>query len=927
MVTWAEKLQELRVADVFLPHDGTPADPPFGDRPWSPTPADTSAAWHLVTTLRSRLHARVHDLHAGDEVVALRELEGIPGAVRDVLTAHEGCVHVAALSLHFLDEHLRPFLARWKPLDRRGTLESSDVAHRFRRHLTALHVAFDAYLQVIGHLAGADLLRPPTAPPGPAPAARHLLGGPLPFGIREGRVAIPFARAIDADERREVGARRRSYGLADDDNDAIGLAISGGGIRSATFALGVVQVLARRGVLQQVDFLSTVSGGGYLGSFLSTYLNAPADPDVGLDPTRHTLPLGGGAAGESTPVRHLRNHGKYLAGGGAQTLVLVVGMMLFGIAVNLLLTLPWLGIAAVLARVTMDEALEAAAFYPPQGPVRETTFWFGGVLVGSAFVLPLVQRAALRFPALRSFSRWWELGWCGGLLISVLLLLVWGAVPVAYPIYQGLTELRMLNLVPGFSHVTLPVLVGLLPLVATALQAASTRWRAVRKVPLLLLAAAGPLGFLVGFFALLDYLLGNVDQLQASTGALMDWLGADTIYGDFPHPDTRYVLTVSGLTVLLLLFGSLAVNINFTSPHRYYRYQLSRTYLRRRGGDENSTVHDDELRLSQLNGGSEPTGAKAPYHLINCAVNLPGSESPELRGRNSDFFVFSKHWCGSPVTGFAATSEWEAIDGHLNLGTAMAISAAAASPQMGAIPVGGISSLLAVLNVRLNYWARPPRTVEGQPRGPLWWRQFNTPGNVCMFKEMSGLGMTERSSFLNLSDGGHIENLAIYELLRRRCRFVVAIDGEADPTRSFGGLMNLVRLAHIDFGVRIEPDLEQLRTLGDGTSRAHYLLCPIQYDAEARGLLLYLKSSMTGNESELLRKYHAENPDFPHETTADQLFDEAQFEAYRALGEHIGHDLFGRSLVHPGTGAPLPALPTVRDWFEALAHRLLPRPA
>ena len=271
--------------------------------------------------------------------------------------------------------------------------------------------------------------------------------------------------------------------------------------------------------------------------------------------------------------------------------------------------------------------------------------------------------------------------------------------------------------------------------------------------------------------------------------------------------------------------------------------------------------------------------------------------------------------------------EWESLDGHLDLGTAMAISAAAASPQMGANTISGISYLLAILNIRLNYWAAVPRK-PGNPdklRKPRWLLRMLTPGASYFFKELTGLFMNENSSYLNLSDGGHVENLAIYELLRRRCKFIIAIDGEADPERTFGGLLKIVHLANIDLGVRIEPDLEELRKDKSGNSRSHFLLCKIDYGQGRQGLLLYIKSSMTGNETEFLQKYRAEHPSFPHESTADQLFDEAQFEAYRALGEHVGEDLFRSDLVDPIQPGqpPLPDQPTVRQWFQGLANNLL----
>jgi hypothetical protein len=227
----------------------------------------------------------------------------------------------------------------------------------------------------------------------------------------------------------------------------------------------------------------------------------------------------------------------------------------------------------------------------------------------------------------------------------------------------------------------------------------------------------------------------------------------------------------------------------------------------------------------------------------------------------------------------------------------------------------------------LNYWAAIPRkpSAPDKLREPRWLLRMATPGWWYFFKELTGLFMNEHSSYLNLSDGGHVENLALYELLRRRCKFIIAIDGEADPERSFHGLLTIVRLANIDLGVTIEPDLDELRTDENDNSRSHFLLCKIDYGQGRRGFLLYIKSSMTGNETEFLQKYRAKHPTFPHESTADQLFDEAQFEAYRVLGEHVGEELFRPELVDPIRPGeePLSAKPKVRDWFQGLANSLL----
>ncbi len=100
--------------------------------------------------------------------------------------------------------------------------------------------------------------------------------------------------------------------------------------------------------------------------------------------------------------------------------------------------------------------------------------------------------------------------------------------------------------------------------------------------------------------------------------------------------------------------------------------------------------------------------------------------------------------------------------------------------------------------------------------------------------------------------------------------------------------------------------------------RAHFGLSRIDYPDDNHGLLLYIKSSLTGNESEFLKKYHADHPDFPNQSTAEQLYSETQFEAYRALGEHIARDLFREDLVGNWRNTT-----PVREWFCRLASRLL----
>jgi len=350
------------------------------------------------------------------------------------------------------------------------------------------------------------------------------------------------------------------------------------------------------------------------------------------------------------------------------------------------------------------------------------------------------------------------------------------------------------------------------------------------------------------------------------------------------------------------LFALFLLNVNLTGPHKLYRDQLSRTFVQ-------ASADDADLPLSSIN-----SGHRAPYHLVNATINLPSSTSAVLRDRKGDFFLFSKCWSGAPAVGYLPTGNWKSNGQEVDLATAMAISGAAASPRMGLASIPSLSALLTLLNIRLGFWIADPRR-----------RVVGPPGFLCLLREMTAAGMSEKQAWLNLSDGGHIENTGVYELLRRRCKFIVCVDGEADPQSTFAGQMTLVRHAQIDFGVRIEPRLDEIRPDPRSKySRTHCQLFRIYYpDTQdgrpaAIGLMLYLKLSLTGDEAELLKRYRIVQPDFPHQSTLDQFYDEEQFEAYRQLGVHVAEGAFSTALL---TSNRHPA--NVEDWFRQLAGNML----
>jgi hypothetical protein len=301
---------------------------------------------------------------------------------------------------------------------------------------------------------------------------------------------------------------------------------------------------------------------------------------------------------------------------------------------------------------------------------------------------------------------------------------------------------------------------------------------------------------------------------------------------------------------------------------------------------------DDDLPLRALAIGPDPVNGRAgppyygPYPLINTALNLVAGKELAWQDRKGESFTFTPLFCGSRDTWYRRLEP--ASDEYLTLGQAVAISGAAADPNMGTHQSAPLTALMTVFNARLGWWLQNPRADGWVGQGPgLAWP---------LIREL--LGRTdERSRYVHLSDGGHFENLGVYELIRRRCRYVVVSDAGMDSAFAFEDLARLIRLCLIDFGIRIEIDVDALRpTAAGGTGRWHCAIGRIRYDdvdgGEIPGTLIYLKASLTGDEPPDVQNYRALHPEFPHQSTADQFFDEDQFESYRMLGLHVGLTVF-----------------------------------
>jgi hypothetical protein len=352
-------------------------------------------------------------------------------------------------------------------------------------------------------------------------------------------------------------------------------------------------------------------------------------------------------------------------------------------------------------------------------------------------------------------------------------------------------------------------------------------------------------------------------------------------------------------------------NINYISLHRFYRDRLTEAFLPDYESVEEGTVgparRADDLRIADLwSGASPPLG---PYHIVNTNLVLVNSTIRKYKIRGGDNFILSPLYSGSAATGWHR-SELHA-KGQMTLASAMATSGAAANPRSGPGGRGltrnrSVSLVMSLLNFRLGYWiTRPSRREAWFNRANHFWPS----GLYTIFNS----GNRETSAMLELSDGGHFENLAIYELVRRRCGLIIVCDGGQDIEASYSDFVTAIQLIGQDFGAKIDFDIavgpkgskdDRTSSPADLIARKKdnlypkcaefadkgYFLSSIDYGHRGggpwpqKGTIIYLKTTMIPELSMTARGYKGANPDFPDQTTADQFFDEEQFEAYRELG-------------------------------------------
>ncbi|HKQ53257.1 MAG TPA: hypothetical protein VJT74_12865, partial [Pyrinomonadaceae bacterium] len=363
---------------------------------------------------------------------------------------------------------------------------------------------------------------------------------------------------------------------------------------------------------------------------------------------------------------------------------------------------------------------------------------------------------------------------------------------------------------------------------------------------------------------------------------------------------------LAGLMVWIIALGWM-VDPNAVSMHQFYKGRLVRAYL----GASNVRRFNERKEITEAVAGDDVPLAKlkncqrgAPYHLINTTLNLVAGRDLTTAQRSAASFVLAQNYCGSSRTLYRQT--WQYMSGRLTLGAAVAASGAAVSPSMGAKkPTAALAMLMTLLNVRLGYWAPTPNHenwMQAQPR--LWpfylLREFLSQTN-------------DLSSYCYLTDGGHFDNTGLYSLVERGCRYIVMADCGADPQPCFEDLGDVIRRCRIDFGTEIDLDIEPFLKGSAQGQEQQFVVGTIKYsrkhasafgwnikgrdnsDEERRartGIIIYFKPKVSEIATADVRQYAIENKHFPHQSTTNQWFGEAQFESYRRLGQTCAEKAF-----------------------------------
>lgn len=785
-------------------------------------------------------------------------------------------------------------------------------------------------------------------------------------------------------------------------SDVCAISLSGGGIRSATFSLGVLQAISEcdkdcciveadnksyiNSFMARFDYLSTVSGGGYIGGFLSSLFlggrrkiildcedksdsekTTPIDVNSSIQtgesfesteklesannairvlssgiPPREIDPRDN----ERFPLAWLRNNGKYLLPSGtgdlsyAVTIVIrnlislhyVIGIFILSCALLIMPIRCYLGI--IVFGFGSIVAVMVIGYWLVR-PGMTGSFKFDLTLkllvVTLALFIPFYRKwmnsldlLVLGFPSSSPFI----------VILSALIILLVATVylffmTIRYKFFKNrdlLVPILRREMTLHLSKVSLLffifLLVYLIDMLVFQIRSSNLQ-EIIGGFPILAAAAAYVQRFLsmdkdrVSRFH--DLMVAGLAAIAVFCLITFWYWVAFCIHNATSNVNIfNFSVNVpvnANWLVFLASFIALSFSayysqfINVSSLHSFYTAKLIRAFM----GGANSRrsnlgqTNDKGLAVSEPVPGDDfcpdemKKGSIGPLHIVNVTLNQTvGSAAKGAEWINESIVLRDRK--GRPLAITCCGNYLEGVPVKnlepLSFGSWLGISGAAFSTGIGRQTMLSRSLLMGLANIRLGYWCEAKKIS-----GFFSWVYESTYRYV--FYELSATFKGRGRRFVYLTDGGHYENTGIYELLRseRNVKFILGSDNGADPEYVFDDLANLIRLAKadLDVGIDVYKDFSGFPALASVFGDLNAFNKSTDLKEKNPPVALLLKASNLKKAEKItwialikpryshdvpldIWNYVKGHSEFPQEPTADQFFDEAQWESYRSLG-------------------------------------------
>jgi hypothetical protein len=709
------------------------------------------------------------------------------------------------------------------------------------------------------------------------------------------------------------------------DPDGIGICLSGGGIRAASYALGALQAMGEEGMLFgkgaenpcRAKYLSAVSGGSYMATALTLVTKGPVqDADKLGDRSINPFEEGGNGQPEIWPFapgspeeKYIRNHTLYLTdskGGIPGTIWRAV----LGFLLNTFLMAWLIGTVAILLgwiygwgwpglRADCPNHCANGGAWAIPGYMWWAAGVVGGVAVATGFVW-----IAFRW---KTDGRRTAAGAVSGTCLVVFILIMILGIAIPQIIHLARPPLSAASSAGAAKNATVAgSTLGLLALVGTWIAAGRKIISSASGVEEAAIkagekAASQNLGWV---FKIAAFLGGPV--LVFSVVTIVAFYGAGYPPGESAGSGWAALIVWAVATVLLFLVWRRS-DVTTWSLYPLYRRRLSTAFVLGR------VRRDDVTEPSPTAVGDQDADERpyaAQYHvkdcqpddlpeLLVCAAANISDKNVTPAGSSVTSFVFSRDWIGGPLVGAVTSEAYGTSLGEgtnqarfATLPTAMALSGAAFAPSMGRMTKPWLRLYMVLANLRLGVWIPNPRRLKDfEDVRKSFGRQL-LPRPDYLIREIFGRNHLD-APFLYVSDGGHYENLGMVELLRRRVKTIWCIDASGDQIDTFNTIGGAFMTANAELGVSFDVDPSTMAPKSpkptDGSPWFVESTCcggTFTYADGSLGRLVIVKAGVPKNAPWSIRSYQKQHKQFPCDPTLDQLFDGDRFEAYRELGRY-----------------------------------------